>query len=247
MKHRRALWLVLVGALAALGLAVAGGPWRTGEPRSSLSDRPLGLFTSLPLLWTEAADIKALIDAPAAPHWARAVIEANGRLVPLDTLLDLHQVDALIVAQPRPLVPEENVALDEWVRGGGQVLMFADPMLTQESAFPLGDRRRPQDVVLLSPILARWGLDLRFDESQPAGVRENAGEALPVNLSGTFALRPGGEQARCVIGPEALVARCDIGKGRATIVADAALLESGHDSESRAGRLQALIAESLGR
>ena len=51
------------------------------------------------------------------------------------------------------------------MRGGGRVLLFADPMLTRHSAFALGDRRRPQDVVLLSPILARWRLELQFDES----------------------------------------------------------------------------------
>jgi hypothetical protein len=114
-------------------------------------------------------------------------------------------------------------------------------MLTADSTYALGDRRRPQDIVLLSPILARWGLELRFDEDQPAGehdaARESAGAALPVNLPGQFASRPGGHDARCAIVREGLVARCRIGRGRALIVADAALFEPSDADGKRAAAL----------
>lgn len=236
MRRRFVIVLTLVAAIG-VALAFAG-------LRGKADDRRIGLFTSLPILWSEAAELKGLLDPPAVPHWARSVLEASGKLVALDTLLELQHVDLLVIAQPRPLLPEENVALDDWVRKGGHVLLFADPMLTRESAFPLGDRRRPPDVVLLSPILARWGLQLRFDDAQPLGERESPGEDLPVNLPGTLAPLAGGHEASCVIGQALLVARCRIGKGRAIIVADAALLELNEDEDSRSSKLQKLIGEA---
>ncbi len=213
--------------------------------RSRVQDRdrntPVGLFTSLPIVWSESESVSAMLSSPASPHWAREVLERRGQLVALDTLLDLSRTRRLVIAQPRPLAPEENLALDTWVRGGGRVLLFADPMLTQESSFALGDRRRPQDIVLLSPILARWGLELRFDDSQPVGERENTGEGLMVNLPGQLAAIPGGVNAKCRLGPQALIARCKIGLGQALIVADAALLEPGAGPEARAKAFAALL------
>ncbi|MCW1381268.1 GldG family protein [Novosphingobium sp. KCTC 2891] len=214
-----------------------------------MAHRPaLGLFTSLPILWNEAPDVAAML-APASgpPHWARTALEQRYALVPLDTLTAPGKLRLLLMAQPRPLSPQENVALDGWVRGGGRLLLFADPMLTWESAFALGDRRRPQDVVLLSPILAHWGLELRFDEDQPPGLREIEGSTLPVNLAGHFALRAGGaEGSRCRIVEAGFVADCAIGNGRALVVADAALLEPGDSAGSRKAALDGLLDRAFG-
>ncbi len=237
--RRRIIVLLALAAIVAASLFFAGF-------RGKVEERRIGLFTSLPILWNEAAELKGLLDPPVAPHWARTVLQSNRKVVALDTLLELQRVDLLVAAQPRPLLPEENVALDDWVRKGGHVLLFADPMLTRESAFALGDRRRPQDVALLSPILARWGLQLRFDDAQALGERESPGEGLPVNLPGTLAPIAGGHDASCVIGEAQLVARCQIGKGRAIIVADAALLEPNEDEDSRWIKLQKLIGEAAG-
>lgn len=208
---------------------------------------PIGLFTSLPILWSESESVGAMLSSPDQPHWARAVLERRGKLVALDTLLDLSRTRRLVIAQPRPLSPEENVALDRWVRGGGRLLLFADPMLTQESAFPLGDRRRPQDIALLSPILARWGLELRFDESQEAAARENAGEGIPVNLPGMLSTIPGGADAHCAIGPEGLIARCKIAQGQALVVADAALLEPEDANAGRKSGFDNLLTQAFSR
>lgn len=208
---------------------------------------PLGLFTSLPILWSEGDSVSAMLSAPQSPHWARAVLERRGKLIVLDTLLDLSRTRRLVMAQPRPLSPEENVALDTWVRGGGKLLLFADPMLTQESSFALGDRRRPQDIALISPILARWGLQLEFDDSQPGGERENAGEGLVVNLPGRLATIAGGVDARCRIGPQALIARCKIGRGQAIVVADAAVLEPDDVRGRGATALEALLDRAFVR
>ncbi|MCY1672340.1 ABC transporter [Novosphingobium sp. SL115] len=218
-------------------------------PVVKAGDRPIGLFTSLPILWAEQDGVAGMLADSAPPHWVRTVLEQRGPVVALDTLndpaLSRAGTDRLVMAQPRALSPDENVALDGWVRAGGRVLIFADPMLTQDSAFALGDRRRPQDVVLLSPILARWGLQLRFDDMQQHGERESAGEGVPVNLPGTLSFLAGGHDARCRMGPEALVARCAIGKGYAMIVADAALLEQAGDADSRRPRLDALLDQAF--
>lgn len=236
--RRRLLVLLAIAIVAAAAVWVLAG-------RSKPDERSLGLFTSLPIIWSEAGDLKELVDGPQQAHWAKGMLEQHGHLVPLDTLLQISRLDALVIAQPRLLMPEENVALDTWVRQGGKVLIFADPMLTQESAFALGDRRRPQDVALVSPILGRWGLELQFDDRQRAGLREIAGEHVPVNLAGAFRSKDGGKDSRCAITPDGLIARCKIGKGRAVLVADAAVLETSDSPQSRETALSYLLGDAF--
>lgn len=243
---------ILLLLLAALALAVAAAlVGRTGPDLARA--RRIGLFTSLPILWQETHDLSDLLKSDAPPHWALEVIERHGRVLPLDTLaagdgkLPLARDGLLVIVQPRPLAPEENVALDNWVRSGGRVLLFADPMLTSQSVFALGDRRRPQDMVLLSPILARWGLELQFDERQPYGERkvELLGGTTAVNLPGSFAVIAGA--ADCHIESRGLAVHCRIGAGRLFAVADAALFEhgAGDEPQRRAAldRLLSRIAE----
>lgn len=213
--------------LAGLAL-VAGAVWY-GRERPSLE--PLLLFTTLPIYWAEAPDIAATLKRNDEPHWARRAIEAQRSLRPLDVLeaATMRGRHDLLMIQPRPLSPAENVALDAWVAGGGHLLLFADPALTAESKFALGDRRRPQDTVLLSPILARWGLRLEFDEDQAAGERMvelGEGVAVPVNLAGRFVAAAGRGDSSCSISAQALVAECRVGAGKVIAIADAALFES---------------------
>jgi hypothetical protein len=215
------LMALLLAALAACGAA------QPQPPKTRL-----GVLTTLPIYWNETAGIEEMLSDKSAPPWTRRVIEERFIAVPLDTLAGeggVTSVDALLLAQPRALSAAENVALDEWVRGGGRVLLFADPLLTVHSRFPIGDRRRPQDVVLLSPILTRWGLELEFVEDQPEGERTIAwGDvALPVDLPGRLRARGDG----CRIAVEGLVARCAIGAGEAVVIADAALLDEPHHGD----------------
>lgn len=232
-------------AAAVLLLAACGGT--SPEPPPPIT---IGLVTSLPVYWPEQASLSELVERERVAPWPRQVIEQHHRLVPLDTLAPregLAALDLLILAQPRPLSPPENVALDDWVRDGGQAVMFADPALTLESRFPLGDPRRPQDVALLSPILSRWGLVLQFAGDQPEGERlvDVAGLGpFPVNLPGRFAPAPQGAGMAgdsCRIEAEGLVARCRIGRGRVLAIADAALFEE-HDGGPGRVRQQALEA-----
>ncbi|WP_083554624.1 hypothetical protein [Novosphingobium sp. NDB2Meth1] len=217
----------MVGALALAGCHRAPPP------------PTLGLFTTLPILWSEADGVSAQLAAPTRPHWAKAVLEEGRPLVPLDTLLHPETVGELVIAQPRPLEPAENVALDSWVRGGGHVLLFADPLLTSESRFALGDPRRPADTVLLGPILAHWGLALGEG-------RESAGTPFPVEAPGELAPLPGGPRD-CRIEQAGLIAACHIGKGFVLIVADAALLgpSAGPDVAGRARSLRELMRRAF--
>lgn len=234
-RARRALACALLIALAAC---------KPAEP-----ERPqqvVGLSTSLPLIWGEAGDIRGQLAADAPVHWAMALLKTKGRVVPLDTLADPRgglplPGDALLVlAQPLPLTPQENVALDAWVRGGGRLLLFADPMLTAHSVFALGDPRGPQRVAMLSPILRHWGLELQFDAAQPTGDRVLVGQdmSLPVNLAGRFSV---GSQVRCRIDVQGVVVRCSIGKGLVLAVGDAAVFDG--DDAGRSAALTSLLAQ----
>jgi hypothetical protein len=213
-------------------------------PGSSVS---VGVFTSLPIVWPEAHDIRSQLSNQSPPHWALGVLRQSGEVMPLNSLTEIPKLKLLILAQPRPLSPLENVALDDWVQRGGRVLLFADPMLTAESAFALGDKRRPQDVVLLSPILSRWGLELTFDEDRPVGgyAVKWPGGALPVNLPGRFRL--GKVSRHCRLVAEGLGAKCRIGMGLVLAIADAALLEDSDPAElgQRPVTLNALIEQAL--
>lgn len=201
-----------------------------------------GLSTSLPLVWSESGDIRGQLAQPKAAHWALAAMARRGQVVPLDTLsgprgLARLEGASLVMAQPHPLTPEENVALDAWVRAGGRLLLFADPMLTAHSDYALGDPRRPEAIAMLSPILRHWGLELQFDDTQPAGERvvQVFGTALPVDLPGRFEVRG----AACGREAEGLVVECAVGRGRVIAVADAAVFD-GEDA-GRTAALEALL------
>jgi len=244
-------------AAAALAIALAGAasvasaqpPFSAPPPPAAVEGaRPeLGLMGTIPLYWGESAGIAEVLGGGGEAHWARAPLEERFALRPLAALTqeNLAGLDYLLLAQPRGLAPAENVALDGWVRGGGKLLLFADPMLTGESRFGIGDRRRPQDVILLSPILDHWGLHLQFDGQQVAGtfMREFAGTALPLNLPGRFATPV---QGACTLEAQAVLAECAVGQGRALVLADAALLDLHEPAPQAPPALAALVERAFG-
>ena len=234
-------------ALAAALLCLATA-CHADEASPATAELPeLGLMGTIPVYWGEAGDFGEVLAGNSDSHWARAQLEAHYRLAPLDELSEesLAGLDALLLAQPRALSPAENVALDAWVRGGGHLLLFADPMLTGESRFAIGDRRRPQDVILLSPILDHWGIALEFDIDQPGGpALVKAGHAsLPVNLPGVLSRKQG--EGECAVAAQGVLADCAIGKGRAVIVADAALLDLHEPHSAAPAALEWLTAEAF--
>ena len=105
------------------------------------------------------------------------------------------------MAQPLAQAPENLVALDDWVRGGGRVLLLADPMLEWPSKRPLGDPLRPP------PMFADTGL------ARPLG---SCGSTRPTSAgpaTGSLAGRrvvtvsPGALFGSCAISADRLVAR----------------------------------------
>ena len=87
---------------------------------------------------------------------------------------------------------------------------------------------------------------MRFDPDQPETLRENAGTGLPMRLAGALGSLPGGD-AVCRIEAEGLVADCRIGRGKALIVADSALLEPSDLPAARARKLRALMNRAFAR
>lgn len=211
-------------------------------------ERPaLALMGTIPIYWGETGDLGDLVDGRGAAHWARTRLEARFTLEPLDELSaeNLAGVHLLLLAQPRALSPAENVALDAWVRQGGKLLLFADPMLTGHSRFPIGDRRRPQDVILLSPILDHWGLRLEFDGERPEGViLADAGPVtIPLDRPGAFAGGDGADE--CTFAARNALARCRIGQGGVTVLADAAVLDLYDPDPAAAPALDWLVEQAF--
>jgi len=150
----------------------------------------------------------------------------------------LYRLDTLAIIQPRGLSPSDNVALDKWVRDGGRLLLVLDPMLTGHYELPLGDPRRPSDVALIPPVVARWGLEIVFDDAQPVQRRVAMpfGEG-PYDLSfagevRVLAANSEGDADECALHGEAVMAVCDVGKGTVTLVADAGVFEHGSQNGS---------------
>lgn len=228
-RVRFAIPIVLAALLAGLYILL----------RPEIDDAPrerVGLMTSLPIYWSETADIAALASGQGELPWARAALEEDYILQPLDTLVNEDEshrenYDRLIIAQPRALSPQDNVVLDEWVNKGGRLLLVIDPLLTGNYSVPLGHPSHPVAVGLLPPVLERWGIGVRYDENQPLALRTIEADELgiPVVMAGEVFLLDSGSAA-CDISHEGVLAICDVGGGRVTLVADATLFEFHQES-----------------
>ena len=71
---------------------------------------------------------------------ALTALSARFRVTPISTTSseELAKVRLLLMAQPQAQTPENLVALDEWMRAGGRLLLLADPLLEWSSTRPLG-------------------------------------------------------------------------------------------------------------
>lgn len=211
--RRRTLLLFLAAALA---LAVA----LSHRGQSALAPRPpperpgLLLLTSLPLLFGEDFSLQGG-GSPAVRK-----LQTRYRIVPISVTdsAELKKARLLLMAHAPAQTAENLVALDEWVRAGGRLLLLADPMLEWPSKRPLGDPLRPPAMFIDTGLLAHWGLRLDAPAERGPAMRKLGGYAV-------MTVSPGALAGRCKISPDALVARCPIGKGQATIVADADLLD----------------------
>lgn len=242
----------IVAALAAVVLSAAAGWYYyesqkvccgfpdEPEPMPPLIDRkPMGLMTSLPLYWPANAEFTEIAQGNVEIPWQRRILEMEYELVPLDTLsliagLDtnapetdpLADLDRLAVIQPRGLSPADNVALDNWVRAGGRLLIVLDPMLTGHYEFPIGDPRRPSDVALVPPVIARWGLEIVQDDTISAEPRLVSIDRRSITVEVFGQIRPiDNADPGCNFTSGGEAAWCSVGNGRVTVLADAAIFE----------------------
>jgi len=227
----RALLAILVAAVA-LGFMIARRGPEPLPPRPA-SERPtLLLVTSLPLMFGEGFSLQQTGSS------AVKALETRYRVVPISVAdpADLGMGRLLLMAHPPAQPAEDLVALDQWVRGGGRVLLLADPMLEWPSERPVGDPLRPPPIFMDTGLLAHWGLRLDAPEERGA-VRKELGGFDVITAS------PGRLFGKCEISEDRMVARCTLGKGRATIVADADILDMPHLGAGAGHNFDAVLAE----
>ena len=265
---RASLTKALSALLAVLLAAIVA--WLFWPQSSQKFDRqPLGLMTSLPLYWPLGGEMDALVSGTTERPWVRQRLEQRYEIVPLDSFVSeaasaepgvdtgdevspLSSIDRLLVVQPRAVGSADNVALDQWVRDGGKLLYALDPMLAGEYEVPWGDPAHPIVHALVPPVFARWGLEVQFIEAQPFALREleyGPGQ-LPVLMTGEFLLAASSQDAsnediaargECELLAQGAIARCEVGKGRVTAIADAALFELPNADERAQEQFDTLI------
>jgi len=229
---------VLIGIAAVFAAAIAvvvtlGRHHSQGiEPRPPGQRPTLLLLTSLPLVFGEQFSLQS----GGSP--ALKALETRYRVVPISVTdpSELGKGRLLLMAHPLAQPAEDLVALDQWVRRGGRVLLLADPMLEWPSSRPIGDALRPPPMFMDTGLLAHWGLRLDApDERGPKSRKLGGYDVLTVS--------PGSLFGGCSISTDQLVAHCRIGKGAATVIADADLLDV-HDLGGRAAHnLDGVLSE----
>jgi hypothetical protein len=229
--RRRARWIVLVAAVVMI-LARTYRAERALAPRPAAQRPTLLLLTGLPLLFGEDFSIRE-VGSPVLK-----ALQGSYRVIPVSTTApaELANGRLLLMAQPYAQTAENLVALDAWVRRGGRVLLLADPLLEWPSQRALGDPLRPPLMFADTGLLGHWGL--RLDAPDNRGPRhEKLGNVDVLTVS------PGLLTGTCPISPDRLVARCSVGQGRATIVADADLLDVDRLDGDARNNLKGLLAE----
>lgn len=204
-------------------------------PEASSAEKPeLLLLSALPIVFPE----ELTLEGGGSP--ALAALERRYRVRPVSTAhagnLEAHRL--LLMAQPQAQPAEALVDLDRWVRGGGRLLLLADPTLQWASELPLGDIRRAPFAFADTGLLGHWGLRLDSPEQLGPATIQLSGKKVRTLSPGLLAAV--GDQ--CRIAEQGLVARCTIGRGEATIIADADFINVG-DGGGQAANLELLLDE----
>ena len=233
-RSRALVWIAatLIGASAVVGCDRSPA---NQQSRAENEKPVLLLLTSLPLVFGEQFSL----EGGGSP--ALRTLDTRYRVVPISVTdpAELGKGRLLLMAHPLAQTAENLVALDAWVRGGGRVLLLADPMLDWPSERPLGDPLRPPPMFMDTGLLKHWGLRLDSPDERGPRTGQVGGYAIATSSPG---LLFGG----CDISPDRLVAHCRIGKGRATVVADADWLDVAHVDGPGGHNLDALLKELSG-
>jgi len=234
----RAAAILGAGLIAAAGLAYVAEREQAPPPPATPAKPTLMLLTSLPVVFGEQFGLEGGGSPALKTLETRYTVNSVG----VADAATLKQGRLLLMAHPLAQPAEALVDLDRWVRGGGRLLLLADPLLEWPSERPLGDTLRPPPAFADTGLLRHWGLRLDSPDERGPGSRRLGGYEILTNSPGALA---GG----CPVSPDRLVARCRIGKGEATIVADADFLNVEDLDGPTDKNLDALLAElsALGR
>ena len=223
--------LARVRAALLIALALATACTRDHKQPEPAGKPTLLLLTSLPLVFGEGFSLEGGSPALAALRQRYDVVPISVTSRP-----ELQKGQLLLMAQPIAQTPENLVALDDWVRGGGRLMLLADPLLEWPSELPLTDPLRPPPMFMDTGLLQHWGLRLDAPNQRGPQTRELGGHTV-------LTASPGALVGSCQIGTDRLMAQCEVGKGRATIVADADFLDVERIDGPAEHNLEALLAE----
>jgi hypothetical protein len=205
--------LTAAAALLAIPACKADAP-KPSAPKREAANRPtLLLLTSLPLVFGESFGLEGM----GSPALKALETRYKVRPVAVADAKTLSQAKLLLMAHPLAQPAEALVDLDRWVRGGGRLLLLADPALDWHSDLPLGDSLRPPPAFADTGLLKHWGLRLDAPEDRGPMMRRVGGREVLAASAGSLA-------GECAITADRMVARCRIGKGEVTVVADADFL-----------------------
>lgn len=217
----------LAGSMLVIGWFGAGHALLASlyRPAVASADAPAAtIVTGLPLRWSASPSFAAMIAEGTNDDPALARLTAAGPASLVDSLIDHVPPPGgtLLIAHPRALAPQELVAIDAFVRGGGHAVVLADALSGWPARHPLGDPRNAPITSLLTPLLDHWGVTL-------GAARAGESKALPVDIDGArLRLFSAGRFDRlpqqCRAYADRRVVRCRIGRGEAWLIGDADLL-----------------------
>ena len=228
----RAIAILLIALGAAATLLLLARISQASSPSVSAKRPELLLLTSLPLLFHDDFSL----EHTGSP--ALFALQSHYHVLPI-SLADRSELSSgrlLLMAQARAQAPENLVALDNWVRRGGRLVLLADPLLEWPSRLPLGSPARPPPTFVDTGLLAHWGLTLEPPDERGPAIRKLGGSRI-------LTVSPGALFGRCLISPDQLVARCRIGSGEAIVIADADFLNVGALGMGGSLNLQAMLKE----
>ena len=233
MPRRVRTWAIFAGLGVAVASALAlANRDHVGDSEPRKARPPLMIVTSLPIVFPDEFTLKE------NGSKALTALEQRYSVVPIASTdaASLKKGKLLLMAHPQAQAAENLVALDDWVRAGGRVLLLADPLLEWPSTRPLGDKLRPPPGFADTGLLQHWRLTLEPPRESGPASRELGGKQV-------LAWSPGKLSGSCRIGAAGFAAYCTVGRGDVTVVADADFLNVDQLDGPTEDNLNALLAE----
>ncbi|OGG96987.1 MAG: hypothetical protein A2508_05795 [Candidatus Lambdaproteobacteria bacterium RIFOXYD12_FULL_49_8] len=152
----------------------------------------VGIISSLPIMGINPGPLQQMQGAQPQPAWA--FVE---ELKKTSELVELHpeepvpaDVTRLIVMHPKHLSPRAEYEIDQFVLGGGELVLLVDPyarMDEQARAMAQFNRGGPQAGSDLPRLLQHWGIEysanqILGDLEHPSQVNAGGGMAIPFAL-----------------------------------------------------------------